>query len=35
MLEKQFENHNKKVFRKTFANLEHKFVQFKLVVQML
>jgi len=35
MLEKQLENHNKKVFGKTFANLEHKFVQFKLVVQML
>jgi hypothetical protein len=35
MLEKQLENHNKKGFGKTFANLEHKFLQFKLVVQML
>jgi hypothetical protein len=35
MLEKKLEDQNKKVFAKTFANLELKVVHFKLVVQML
>jgi hypothetical protein len=35
MLAKQLENHIKKALRKTIANLELEFIQFKLIVQML
>jgi hypothetical protein len=35
MLEKKPKDHEKKASGKTFANLEHEFVQFKLLVQML
>jgi hypothetical protein len=35
MLKRKLENHNKKAFGKTFANLELELVQFKLVIQVL
>jgi len=34
MLEKQLEDHNKKALEKRFTNLDLKFLQFKLVVQV-
>jgi hypothetical protein len=35
MVQKQFEDHNKKALGKTFANFVLEFVQFKLVIQVL